>query len=238
MRFPIPWMREGNTDELIRANWRWVDTLDQACPILDYHFVVLDTELTGFNPRRDEIVSIGAVKIEGLRIVLGETFFTCLKAKAALPKDSTLVHRITSERLENAPELPEILPEFLEFCGESLIVGHYIELDMAFINRACKKILGGELRTPCIDTMLLAQTYKERAREKPDNDGTPGLTTSLNLNDLAEEFHLPRFTQHDALEDAIQTAYLFLYLAKKMGDTGKRTLKELYRTGIPRNWGF
>ena len=77
--------------------------------------------------------------------------------------------------------------------------------------------------------MRLARAYKEaRCR---DYYGFCDQSMSYNLDDLSHEFHLPRFKPHDALEDALQTAYLFLFLLKKFRHGGIRTLKELYRSG-------
>ncbi len=202
---------------------------DQGRPLADYTFVVCDTELTGLNRRRDEIISIGAVRIVDLQIVPGETFHRYVRPGNIDPNQATLIHRITPELLRNAPPMEEVLPDFVRFCGDALIVGHFVGIDMHFLNRAARRVLGGTLSNPSIDTMRLARAYKEaRCR---DYYGFCDQSMSYNLDDLSEEFHLPRFKPHDALEDALQTAYLFLFLLKKFRHGGIRTLKELYRSG-------
>lgn len=222
-------LRSPAQHQLLVQNEGLFKRFDQSQPIENYEFVCFDTELTGLNPRRDTIVSIGAVRIKKLRIVAGDNFFTYVHPERDLPKDSTLIHQITPEQIVNAPKLSIVLPAFVEFCGESLLVGHYVNLDMAFINKAMRKGMGGTLHNPCVDSMRLAQAFHEhRGRTY---SGRPISTASYNLTHLAEEFDLPRFAKHDALEDALQTAYLFLFLVKNLRAEGFTTLKDFYRGG-------
>jgi DNA polymerase-3 subunit epsilon len=202
---------------------------DQGRDLADYTFVVFDTELTGLNRRRDEIISIGAVKIINLQIELSQTFHCYVKPRDISPNEATLVHRITPQQLKNAPPMEDVLPAFLDFCGDALLVGHFVGIDMHFLNKAAKKYLGGLVSNPSIDTMRLARGYKEA--KCLDHFGGCDQSESYNLDFLTEEFNLPRFKPHDALEDAMQTAYLFLFLIKKLKHGGIRTLKELYLAG-------
>lgn len=211
-------------------------SLDQRLPVARYNFVSVDTELTGLDSRRDEIVSIGAVQIRNLRICPSECFYACVKPKKPLPKDSTLIHRITPRQIENAPPLADVLPSFVDFCGDSLIVGHYIGLDMEFINRACVRILGAPMANPCIDTLRLAQVYKEEQWENYYDQFD--LRVSYNLADLVREYKIPAFPSHDAIHDAIQAAYLFLFFIKKLKNGDITTLKDLYMAGRSWRWLF
>jgi len=223
-----PWTRVPK-HEILQKNEELFTKFDQNSPINSYEFVVFDTELTGLNPRYDEIISIGAVRIKDLRIVPGENFFAYIRPNRSLPKDSTLIHRITPQQIENAPNMMEVLPGFVEFCGDALLVGHYVALDMAFLNKALRKLMGGIMRNPCVDSMKLAQAYQEhRVR---DSFGSANIGVSYNLGKLAREYDLPLFAQHDAMEDAMQTAYLFLYLVKNLFQSGYYTLKDFYMAG-------
>ncbi len=223
-------------DPVLLKNYSYFEEFDQTRPLSDYEFVVFDTELTGLNPKKDEIVSIGAVRIRNFQILVGETYYQYVKPTRALPKDSTLIHRITPEQIKDAPAIEEVLPEFVEFCNGALLVGHYIDLDMSFVNRACIKYLGGRLANPCIDTLRLAQVYKEE--QWGNYYDQFDYRISFNLADLAKEYNLPEFSQHDALQDAMQTAYLFLFLVKKLKRGGIRTLKDLYMAGRSWRWLF
>lgn len=214
---------------LFAANYLHFKGLDQNLPLADYDFVVFDTELTGLNQRRDEIVSIGAVRISKLRIMVGDTFYAQVKPAVALPKLSTLIHRITPQQIKEAPTLARVLPDFIGYCGNSLLVGHYVGLDMAFLNRACRQYYGSPVFNPCLDTMILAQSYTEMQWSQYHDRFR--MDISYNLAALGARYGLPEFTRHNAYEDALQTAYLFIYLVNKMRSRGISTLKDLYNTG-------
>jgi DNA polymerase-3 subunit epsilon len=202
---------------------------DQSRPLTDYTFVVCDTELTGFDRKRDEIISIGAILIRDLQIDLGATFHQYIRPRNIEHTQATLIHRITPQQLVEAPPLEEVLPAFIEFAGNSLIVGHCVGLDMGFLNRAARKVLGGTLSNPGIDTMRMAQGYRRvllgHFHQEDDH------SHSYALEDLAREYNLPIFKPHDALEDAMQTAYLFLFFLKKFRKGGLLTLKDIYQAG-------
>ena len=226
------WFRQPHP--ILRRNRQYFKDFDQSRPLADYTFVVCDTELTGLQKKRDEIVSIGAVKIINLRLELSETFHQYICPKNLEHTDSTLVHRITPDQLRQMPPIEIVLPDFIQYCGNGLLVGHFVNLDLAFLNRAARKILGGTFSNPGVDTMRLAMGYKKAMFM--ESHGHTNISTSYRLEDLAREFNLPHFKPHDALEDALQTAYLFLFLVKKLKGGRIRTLKELYQSG--RNVGL
>lgn len=213
---------------LLLKNRECFAAFDQGRPLADYRFVVLDTELTGLG-RRDEIISIGAVSITNLQIELGATFHRLVRPKNLNHNQATFIHQITPEQLRAAPIIDEVLPEFVEFCGDSLLVGHFLDIDMGFLNRAAQKVLGGVLSNPGVDTMRLARAFKEA--RPVDSYGHCDQSFAYSLDDLSKEFKLPRFKPHDALEDALQSAYLFLFLVRKLTAGKVRTLKDLYQAG-------
>lgn len=223
----LGWFARPN--QVIAENRKLFAKFDQSLPLSEYTFVVCDTELTGFSLRRDEIISIGAVKIVNLRIELNQTFHQYIRPRHLEYTESTLIHRITPEQLRSMPAMDEVLPDFIRFCGNALIVGHHVILDMNFLNHAAREVLGGALSNPSIDTMRLAMGYKEA--KFMGEQGRNNLSTSYKLEDLTREFGLPAFKPHDALDDALQTAYLFLFLLKKMRQGKIRTLKDLYLAG-------
>ncbi|NTV14987.1 MAG: 3'-5' exonuclease [Desulfobulbaceae bacterium] len=220
----------GIPKPLLLKNRQWFAAFDQSKPLSDYRFVVLDTELTGLG-RRDEIISIGAVRIVNLQIELAATFHRYVRPKNLNHNQATFIHQITPEQLRQAPTIEEVLPEFIEFCGDSLLVGHFLDIDMGYLNRAARKVLGGSLANPAVDTLRLVKAYKE-ANQICDY-GYCDQSFSYNLDDLSAELNLPRFKPHDALEDALQCAYLFLFLVKKLGGGQVQTLRQLHQAGRP-----
>jgi DNA polymerase-3 subunit epsilon len=221
--------------ECITQNRAFHKKFDKSRPLSEYDFVVFDTELTGLNRRKDEIISIGGVRIRELQIDLGDTFHYYIRPENIDHTKATLVHRITPEQLRLAPPLEEVLPRFLSYIGTDLLVGHYIGLDMGFLNRATRKVFSGTVANSCLDTLRMAQIYKRlilgRYHENSTSSGD-----SYNLQSLSNEFNLPFFDAHDALEDALQTAYLFLFLAKRMQKEGLTSLADLYSAGRGINW--
>jgi DNA polymerase-3 subunit epsilon len=224
---PAEWFRKPHP--LLLWNRGLFADFDQSRPLTEYCFVVVDTELTGLNRRRDEIISIGAVRIANMQIQLDSTFHQYVRPNNLDHNQATFIHQITPEQLRQAPTIEEVLPAFVEFCGDALLVGHCLDIDMSFLNRAAQKVLGGILSNPGVDTMRLARAFKEA--HLANGYGHNDQTFSYSLDALCEEFNLPRFKPHDALEDALQSAYLFLFLVRKLTEGRVRTLKDLYQAG-------
>ncbi|MCK5403689.1 MAG: 3'-5' exonuclease [Desulfobulbaceae bacterium] len=219
-------------DPFIAENNRRFEKVTKNLPLKDYEFVVFDTELTGFDAKQNEIVAIGAVRIRNLQIRSNETFYALVKPEKHLYTRSTLVHRITPQELVKAESLSDVLPRFLEFCGDSFLVGHYVRLDLEFINRATREMMGGVLKTPYLDTLRLAMAYNELKHGHYYEHSN--LHNAYTLAALAKEYNLPEFEMHNALQDALQTAYLFLFLVKKMKRHGLRIMDDYLKAG--RKW--
>ncbi|NCC26460.1 MAG: 3'-5' exonuclease [Deltaproteobacteria bacterium] len=219
----------------LAANADYFDTFDQNIPLAECEFTVVDTELTGLNPHVDEIVSIGAVRIRGLRIEMGDCFYSLVHPRV-MTKTSILIHHITPDEVLNSPRLFKVLPEFIDYAGRSLLVGHHIGLDVSFLGLACRKIYNAPLPNHCLDTMRLAQVYEADLWENYYDQYD--LNVSYNLADLTHRYDLPVFDHHNALEDALQTAYLFLFLVKKLKKGGIVTLRDLFLAGRSWRWYF
>ncbi len=208
--------------------------LDKRKPLNEYNFVVLDTELTGLKVKKDELVSIGAVRIREMRIDIKDSFYFCVCPSGEVPKKSTLIHRITPSQARMAPPLEDALLAMLDYCGNSVIIGHNINLDMGVINRELTKHFSGELYNLCLDTMRLARVYEER--QWVGSLECCNTQSSYNLKRLSQEYNLPLFAEHNALTDALQTAYLFLFLIHKLQDVSSWTLKDLCKVGCANRW--
>jgi len=121
---------------VIRWNNQLFADFDQSLPLPEYRFVVFDTELTGLDKKKDEIISIGAVTIENQHLDLSRSFHEYIRPdRIEEISEAVFVHRITPAVLQHARPAEEVLCDFIEFCGKSLLVGHFVGLDMAFLNR-------------------------------------------------------------------------------------------------------
>ncbi len=214
-------------DSILLQNKELFADFDMQQPLAEYEYVVWDTELTGLNKRKDEIISIGAIRISELQIDLNHTFHSLIRPVNIDANQATLVHRITPEQLKKASLLEHVLPQFIEFCGQAVLIGHFVNLDLFFLGQATKQEFSGTVANPFLDTMILSKAFRELQSRKYKRCFNS--STSLVLDDLTTEFNLPRFKPHDALEDALQTAYLFLYLVKKLQEYGVYTLQDITR---------
>ncbi len=175
--------------------------------IEDLCFVVFDTETTGLDLKRDEALSIGAVKIENLRIDLSKNFYALLKPTREY-NESIKVHGITPEDLRNARERKEICMEFLEYVKGCILVGYFVQIDIAMLKNLIKEECGFSLKAYALDLLDLV----EHKGKVP------------TLEELLKIFKLPISTQHNALEDAYMTALLLLRFLK---DGNYKKLKDL-----------
>jgi DNA polymerase-3 subunit epsilon len=200
-------------------------------PIETAVFVVFDTELTGLNPRRNHIVSIGAVTVRKLRIVPHESFYSIIKPKGEEISAANFIHRLTPEKLVDAPSMEDVLPKFVEFCGTSILVGHQLQIDLPFLRKACRRVVGAMIPNPFIDTIRLARCCGKKLGKHGATQ--PVGDISYDLGSLARRLRLPLFPQHDALGDALQTAYLFLKLISILKKEGFSSSLELCRIGSP-----
>ena len=220
----LSWLR--GRDQIITDNNRRFARFDYNQKLSSCSYVVFDTELTGLNARKDEIISIGAVRIRDLQIDLRETFHNYIRPRNLDHTQATLIHKITPQQLEAAPPLEDILPMFLGFIENDLLVGHCVQIDTTFLNKATKALFKGTVANPRLDTMRMAQIYKRKFLGDYD-DAQPSGDGRYNLQKLSVELNLPFFEAHDALEDALQTAYLFIFLVKKLESIGVTTLREM-----------
>ena len=92
-------------------------SVDKDRPITETGYVVIDTELTGLNERKDSIVSIGAVRMTGTRIDLSQTFYRLIKPDSKFKPESVVIHGITPSDVSEKPNIDSIISDFLEFCG-------------------------------------------------------------------------------------------------------------------------
>ena len=198
--------------------------------LADLDFTVLDTELTGLDDRRDDIVSIGALRMHGGRIELGNTFQALVRPRAVLDGRTVVVHRITPSQLEAAPLIEEVLPPFLDYLAETVLLGHCISLDLAFLNRDAKRVVGAALRNRAVDTLSLYGWLRHRHSDHP---AFTLELTELNLFNLATAFEIPIEKAHTALGDAYITAQVFQRLLPFLIHTGVRDLAGLRRVGDP-----
>ncbi len=222
-------------EALLRNNTSFT-CLDQDDPLEQFEFAVVDCEMTGLDPKRHELISLAAVGLSGMRITPATHYASLVRPEHDVAKAGALAHRLTPGLLATAPSLEEALPGFIEAVAGKLIIGHHIGLDMLFLNRACRRLYGVPFHNPCIDTLRLAMVWREEQWKHHPEATMTGV--SYTLTDLAAELGLPRFAAHDAMGDAMQTAYLFLYITRTLRRGGVHSLRDLFLLGRSWRWYF
>lgn len=204
--------------------------IDVRTSIADTLFAVVDTELTGLDEARDSIISIGAVAMTGGRIELGTSFYRLVSPASALTPENVIIHEITPSEVAAGPSIEAVLDDFLAFCGNRVLVGHFAAVDMAFLDRDAKRWRGGGIRNAVIDTYSI---YGWLQRRYPGHALLAAPGERHTLYDIAKTMGVPVNGAHNALMDAFTTALLFQRFIPLLLQTGVQELGELLRIGMP-----
>jgi DNA polymerase-3 subunit epsilon len=203
------------------------NSLHARTPVNEAAYVVLDTELTGLDEKADSIISIGAIKMTGGRIHFGGTFSRLVNTDAAFKAESVVIHGITPQDLVEEPSIDEVLTEFLDFCGDAVLVGHLVFLDVQFINKEMKRLLSSTLQNPVADTFSLFHWLKKKTRAN-------GFSSSMTgLYEIAACLGIPVQKAHNAVMDSFITAQVFQRLLPALIREGAGTLEEFLKIGNP-----
>lgn len=157
-------------------------------------YIVLDTETTGLDHKTEKLIEIAAVKMRGEEVL--ETFTSLVNPQKHIRHSSFLIHNISEEMVKDAPNIEEVLPQFLEFVGEYPYVAHNAIFDYSFINEAHKAIYGKRFLNNRIDTF-------EMYRQVFPDEHSHGLRSLLHRFGYIEE------VQHRALDDAMCLAKVY-----------------------------
>jgi DNA polymerase-3 subunit epsilon len=204
--------------------------IDERMPIADVRYVVLDTELTGLDERKDSIVSIGAIRMTGGRIDLGDTFYRLVSPRTELTAASVVIHEITPSEVAASPGIDSVLAEFLEFCGNDVLIGHFISIDLSFLNREMKRLKGSELPNRVIDTFSVYEWLRKRQKGR---DCFANPLAGYRLSDIVKCFGIEVNGAHNAMKDAFTTAQLFQRFIPLLSEAGAKDIGDLIKLGIP-----
>ncbi len=169
-------------------------------------YVVFDTETTGLNPKEDDILSIGAVKIKNNKILTSETFEVFIKNTQKISSKSIEIHQIRPCDLENAKEMQEAIESFLYFIGSRPLVGYYLEFDVSMINKYLIPMLGIKLPNKMIEVSELY--YDKEIAFIPQGN------IDLRFDTILKKYNLPNMGAHNSVNDAVMTGMIFLKLTQ------------------------
>ncbi len=194
---------EGSTVELQLhdCDTRMLDELE---------FVVVDVEATGAKMPPNRIIELGAYRIRGKQIV--DNFLTLVNPEISIPRFVASLTGINNEMVRQAPLFADVVPRWLNFVGDAVLIAHNAPFDTNFINHEISRVYPGQRM---VNPHLCTVTLSRRA--------IPGLT-NYRLETVAENFSISIPERHRAGSDALATAEIFLHLLERLAASGVKDL--------------
>ena len=218
----------AGTDEEIKilhgCEGYYINDLDDTLAVhgsgnmsFDEEYVAFDLETTGLYARRDRIIEIGAVRMRGGKEI--DRFQSFVNPGMRLEKRTTELTGITDEMLRDAPELAQVLPQFLDFVGGRVLVAHNADFDTTFVRHACKK-LDLPYNFTSVDTLTISQNI------------LPNLHR-YSLDMVAKHFELMDFNHHRAGDDALICGLIMAKLMDKLKQMGVEDVQSINDAMLP-----
>ena len=195
------WQKSANISKLKDKDYSFLFDEDKSG-----EYVVFDTETTGLNPKVDDIISIGAVKIRDNKIITSDTFEVFLKSAKDINPKSIEIHQIRNCDLELALDIDDAIKQFLNFIGSRPLIGYYLEFDIAMINKYVKPLLGVKLPNRAIE---VSEIYFDKTIAL-----IPQGNIDLRFDTILSKCGVPDMGAHNAVNDAIMTAMIYLKLTQ------------------------
>jgi DNA polymerase III subunit epsilon len=177
-------------------------------------WVALDCETTGLDVHRDKIVSIGAVRIVGNRVLTSQRLELLVRPERALKAASMRVHLLRERDVAQGIDPAQAMRRLLGFIGSRPLVGYYLQFDVAMLNREIWPLLGVRLPQPKIEVSALYYDWRNRQLPAHERGGIIDLRFATMMNTLG----LPLRDAHDALNDAVMAALAFIKLRRLAQD--------------------
>ena len=164
-------------------------------------YIVVDLETTGLDPVHCEIIEIGAVHVlDGDEV---DRFETLIEPSSPLPSIITQITGLTDAELSGAPTIHQVLPEFLEYIGDAILVGHNVNFDVNFLYEKTLEHTGSLLTNSFVDTLRLSRILYPQAR-------------SHKLSEMGRICQIPNSHAHRAMADVEQTWKLYEHLKHRV----------------------
>jgi DNA polymerase-3 subunit epsilon len=167
-------------------------------------YVVLSTETTGLNPKKDVILSFGAVAVMNDIIRIGDNFEVVILQYKYLHDNGLSNEFLIESKLSKLAE-PQAMQAFVEYIGNAVLVGHRIYFDIEMINNVLEKMECGKLKNEALDIEIMHQKLMDITNK------------SFSLEDLIMHYKLPLNEKNSASDDAYSIALLFLKLKSRLG---------------------
>ena len=182
---------------------------------LDETYVVFDLETTGLSPTTDRIIEIGAVKVKEGKII--DRFSTFVNPQKPIPMKIEKLTGINDNMVIDAPLIEEVLPKFIEWCDDAIMVAHNADFDMSFVQVKGRE-MGIEKEYTIVDTVVMSQYL------------IIGLG-KYTLDSIAKALQVQLINHHRAVEDAECTALIFQKLLAMLKEQGIHDLNAANEAG-------
>lgn len=169
--------------------------------------VSLDCETTSLNVREAEILSIGAVKIRDGKVLTSQSFEVLVKPEHLPESSNVVVHGLRPKDLSDGIPPLDAVRQLLDFIGGRALVGYYLEYDVAVLNKYVRQIAG--VRLPQRQVEVSGLYYDWKLRQTPDG------YVDLRLQSILDDLHIPTLARHDALNDSITAAMVYLAMQQR-----------------------
>ncbi|MCH1983015.1 3'-5' exonuclease [Ruminococcus sp. OA3] len=156
-------------------------------------YIAFDVETTGLSPAEHEIIEIGALKVRGGKVQ--ERFIEFIKPRLPIQANITQITGISNDMVAGARIREQVIPDFLKFCEDDILIGHNIIFDYSFVENGARS-LGYTFERRGIDTLNIARSVH---RDLP----------SKSLGALCEHYCIQNKAAHRAYHDALATAKLY-----------------------------
>ena len=211
----MPWRAMRRGLDAVRRRWMLYHLADEHYAFMydeppAGEWVALDCETTGLDVRHDQIVSIGAVRIVGNRLLTSQRLELIVRPERSLKVTSMRVHRLLERDVAQGLDPQHAMRLLLDFIGSRPLVGYYLEFDVAMLNREIWQMLGIRLPQPKIEVSAMYYDFKLRQMPAHARGETIDLRFATIMNDLA----LPLREAHDALNDAVMAGLAFVKLRR------------------------
>ena len=171
-------------------------------------WVALDCETTGLNVASDQIISIGAVRIVGDRLLTSQRLELLVRPSRPISEASVRVHGLRAQDVAGGLDPDDAMMQLMRFIGSRPLVGYYLEFDLAMIDRAIFPLLGMGLPQQRIEVSALFYDHQQRQLPPYQHGGN----IDLRFATLMRTLDLPQHGAHDALSDAVMAGLAFIKL--------------------------
>ena len=194
--------------ESIRRSWSQRKLSDpKYAHLFDEHpdeLVSFDCETTSLNVKEAEIIPIGAVKIRGNKVLTSDSFYVIVKPEGVMQAANVTIHGLRPKDVSNGIPVQEAILQLLDFIGGRPLVGYYLEYDVAMVNKFLKPLMGITLPQKQIEVSALY--YDQEIKRVQDG------YVDLRMASIIKRLNFPDLPRHDALNDSINVALMYLAL--------------------------